>query len=200
MKYTPELAKALTTPPFRDIGLTGYSETLGLPRDNLELCDQLGRLVIDIGSGYGQFAHDISKIAAVLDMPTKVININPQLTVLDHREVTLDVNGNIKSQTASIAALVEKLPLCSGVADSIVSSWAFPLCNDERDDPPEEYVAGYSEIVRVLKPGGMAYVGPTYWPHKNLAVLNKIPNISVRAIESGSDSSLSSIRIRKLPS
>ncbi len=202
LKYVQSLRKpaesqyeaALVTPPRRDDGPYDYYTTLGLSEADDTLCQELGEVVIDIGSGYEEFSVQYKEVAAREGIDAEVININPHLSIPEFRS---DVTEQLGEQARpSVAGLVGELPLRDAIADSVVSSWAFPCTYDERREPEEAYVEPYREIVRVLKPGGTAYVGPTYSVQKNLGALEHVEGVHVEVVE-GRSPFMSMLRITK---
>lgn len=58
------------------------------------------------------------------------------------------------------AGLAQRLPFRNASFDRVTSTWAFPTCLYDCGGSNGAHVDGYSEILRVLKPGGMARLGP----------------------------------------
>lgn len=127
-------------------GLEEYLEILGI-----NLLDLRGR-VLDIGSGEEEL---FSKEASIHNIT--VDSVNPQL-IKDHVVVNVKKPAKvIPWQRRSIAAKVQALPIQDNSYDTIVSVYAV---TDPDYVPSDDMSKVVDNIVRVLKTGGKAYLGP----------------------------------------
>ena len=100
---------------------------------------------VDIGSGTGGFACEIAKIS---DMTVYALDIRNEMVEL--------MKGKIKEENLTGRVIpkigdVHALPFDCGFADLIVSRGSFHFWSDKRK--------AFSEIYRVLKRGGIGFVG-----------------------------------------
>ena len=119
----------------------------------LDLADRDG-VGIDVGSGPGTLIIELAK-------RTKHhwINADIDSNVFAHFHETAGMNG-LGGRVSSIRADVHELPFRDGYADVIVSRGSYHFWKDR--------VKAFNEIYRVLKPGGVAFIGRGFSP--NLAV------------------------------
>jgi len=178
---------------------TVYANHLGLSDDAAELSRQLGDLTLDLGSGHEYLAQALSSEAP----GTRVVSLNPKLYDEAFRGSIQERNWTSASRL-SVAGLAQALPFRSNRFSSAVSLFAFPTVFDEttRVDevlttPIEEYQRSYEELVRVLRPGGTAYLGPVWYEAKNMDALSHIPGIDARIVDPPAGT-LSALHIIKL--
>jgi ubiquinone/menaquinone biosynthesis C-methylase UbiE len=125
-------------------GLKEYKEFLEIPITR----KFLGEKVLDLGSGItGKFAKEAA------EQGIEIYSLTPAL-------IKAEARGKRESkdfEDIPVAGLVQNLPYKSNVFDSILSVWAVPahLPEDEKD-----YIESFKEILRVLKPGGKAFLAP----------------------------------------
>lgn len=110
--------------------------------------------VLDIGTGSGHIAHELSKNAQKVD----------SIDVVDERKETRGYEFSL--------ARDEKLPYASQSFDIVISNHVIEHTKDQR-----RHIA---EIMRVLKPGGFVYLATPnkFWlsdPHYKLAFINWLP-------------------------
>lgn len=139
--------------PLTDRSLAEYLEILDITPSHL------GTPVLDIGSGLHEL---FSRQASLLNI--SVISINPQLpesqTIIEAaREGFKDFPAH---QGRSLGAVAQALPFPEDCFDSVVSVFAVPFYLKPR---LEEYQIALSEIFRVLKPQGCAYLAPLDTDH-----------------------------------
>lgn len=120
--------------PDADLGLG-----CGLPTQFAKI--KKGDVVIDLGSGAG---NDCFIARAETGETGKIIGIDMTEAMIDRARVNAEKLGyhNVEFRLGEI----EKLPVTSNVADVIVSNCVLNLVPDKRK--------AFSEILRVLKPGG----------------------------------------------
>jgi SAM-dependent methyltransferase len=102
-------------------------------------------LALDIGGGPGALIVELARRTRLYWVD---VDINPNYLVpLAQRAEAAGVSDRV----AFMAANVEALPFRDGCADVIVSRGSYHFWPDTR--------RGFAEIWRVLKPGGVAYIG-----------------------------------------
>lgn len=117
--------------------------------------DDLGKTVLDIGSGRGErFAREAAKHGI------RVFSLNPQLADLLDRQkrksyIEKDEWITYSDQKRTATGLAQSLPYADKTFDTVISAWAVPF-----NLAPEDYSVSFKEIYRVLKPGGRAFMGP----------------------------------------
>ncbi len=128
--------------------LATYEKELGFDRKELQ-----GLTVLDLGSGATEkFSRELKQAGVEAD----VISLNPDLQKKSVRDM---VQEKADWQEKSIAATAQELPFMDQSFDRIfglnsVTLYANPRQGFERTE------RWLSEVVRVLKPGGEAIVGP----------------------------------------
>lgn len=100
---------------------------------------------IDVGSGPGTLAVELCKRT---DMHWINADINPHFFPYFY---DLAEKNGIAHRVSAIRADAQRLPFRTGYADVIVSRGSYQFWNDRKK--------GFKEIYRVLKPGGVAYIG-----------------------------------------
>lgn len=179
-----ELLRALGAAETTELGVEGYAETLGLPRDPQAIVDLLGDKILDIGSGHRGFARDMESS----DAEVEVVSLNPQLIDEDTRRAVEMYDTVYELSGPSVAGLVEALPFKDETFTGAVSSWGFPLVHDQdraMGDEPDgaelqgTYKAGYQEVARVLKPGGNAILGPVIDPVYNERIASEVEGLEI---------------------
>lgn len=123
-------------------GLEIYEKALGFKRKELE-----GKTVLDLGSG---ILEKFSRELAAEKIDANVVSLNPDYIAEEYRK-------RIKQlpdwQKMSVAGLGEELPFKNGSFDFV---FALSSITDWAHDPAKIC----AEIVRVLKDGGSAHIGP----------------------------------------
>jgi SAM-dependent methyltransferase len=109
--------------------------------------DLAGRegLALDIGGGPGTLAVELAKRSRLYWVDVDIER--KHFASLAERAKA----AGISDRVAFLGADVQALPFRDGAADVIVSRGSYPFWADKKQ--------GFAEIWRVLKPGGVAYVG-----------------------------------------
>lgn len=140
--------EAVTGTAYSDNGLFAYEKYLDFPVEKYFSCR-----VLDIGSGYGERFNTEAAGQGI-----KVISLNPELRKESARKKR---ERSLKRRRAeavdSVAGLAQNLPFKDESFEAVTS-----LCAIPKFLKPEinEYRQTFSEMVRVLKSGGKAYVFP----------------------------------------
>ena len=102
-------------------------------------------ICIDVGGGSGNLAIELAKIT---DLEVISLDIDPKATEIARRYVAA---SGLSHRVKTVTADVQKMPLADNVADLIVSRASYMFWPNK--------VKAFKEILRVLKPGGTAFVG-----------------------------------------
>ena len=136
----------------KDRDLAEYEKCLHFTDQDIE-----GKRVLDLGSGPNvTFAKEVS-----VKLPgTKVVSLDFDFNRARRSEFGLEnTRGDREESTHDLQreeGLFTKLPFRSGSFDVVVSFGAMPLYLDT----PDRIREGFQEVVRVLKSGGKAFIGP----------------------------------------
>lgn len=120
--------------------------------DMLEITERdLGSLVLDLGSGKSElFAREAQRKGI------NVVAVNPKLGEEKARKISSEeIKEDDSYERKAVAALAQALPFRDNCFDSVVSVVAVPSYVDPNDLPTV-----FKEILRVLKPGGKAFLSP----------------------------------------
>ncbi len=128
-------------------------------------CDGVG---IDVGSGPGTLIIELAKRTKHHWVNA---DIDPNAFTFFHE--TAGKNG-LTGRVSSIRADVHELPFRDGYADVIVSRGSYHFWKDK--------VKAFNEIYRVLKPGGVAFIGRGFSPN--------LPVETAREIRAGQGKSM----------
>lgn len=109
-------------------------------------CSSSDGIGLDVGGGAGNLVVELAKRAG--SMRWIDVDINPEYFPHVAR-LARDVD--VADRVGFLAADVQQMPFRDGYADFIVSRGSYPFWADKR--------TGFSEIYRVLKPGGAAFIG-----------------------------------------
>ena len=140
-----------------DRSMERYNELLGISIEELK-----GKTVLDLGSGLTErFAKEM------VTKGVNVVSVNPDLTSKFSRDLIKPERleelkrrwGFAKTKRESVAAIGQNLPFHDEVFDAVTSLYAISLYLPEEHD---EWRAAFNELLRVLKPGGRAYVAPFF--------------------------------------
>jgi len=102
-------------------------------------------LALDIGGGPGTLVVELAKRSRQYWVDVD-INRNNLTPVAERAK-----EAGVSDRVAFLGADVQALPFRDGVADVIVSRGSYPFWADTKQ--------GFAEVWRVLKPGGVAYIG-----------------------------------------
>ncbi|TSC60552.1 MAG: hypothetical protein LiPW15_430 [Parcubacteria group bacterium LiPW_15] len=131
------------TRPIEGRGLDEYEKTLGFRREELS-----GKTVMDLGSGPTE---RLSRELKELGIDANVISVNPDYKNEKYRKVIIT---NPEWQRKSVAAIGQELSFQDNSIDEVLGLYSVSWYVD----------AGFEhilqEIYRVLKPGGIARIGP----------------------------------------
>lgn len=172
-----ELVAALEVPKLFSDDLERPLQDLGLFRlDDEALLDTFAGVTLDIGSGVEGFARGLQEKAAKLGHQITVISMNPQFVdwhrgrnnkiIHTYEDIRKTIDGEpfgpdyLERHRLAVAGLVQALPFRDDSFDTVVSTWCFPTVFQEWGRSPAQFTAGFSEIIRVLKPGGVARLSP----------------------------------------
>lgn len=126
-----------------------YKRFLGIPISR----KFLGETVLDLGAGY---SGELPEHAARRGI--KVYSLSESFSDEHYRKLLKKhLSSKLNKKFPFTAGLAQELPFKSNSFDSVLSCWAIPMYLETNK---EEHEAAFKEIVRVLKPGGKAYLGP----------------------------------------
>lgn len=154
MSYSPELIHALNTP----MGNTQLPDTLY--NLGLEELPQEG-VLLNIGSSDAAI---FERQAAIRYPNLKIFSVDPNLVDSEYRadfphgkayELPLSAH-EFSAQVIALPALAQHLPFRDGAFDIVISHAAIPIYLPNH----EAYGDALSNIHRVLKPSGYAYLAP----------------------------------------
>jgi len=103
-------------------------------------------IAVDAGSGPGYWAIELAKIAP--DLKVYALDIDPEAVKIIRRNVAA---AGLESRVEAVEGNVQEMPFTDGFADLVISRGSYPFWKDK--------VAAFREIRRILKPGGVAYIG-----------------------------------------
>jgi len=102
-------------------------------------------IAVDAGSGPGYWAIELAKIT---DLKVYALDIDPEAVKIVRRNIA---RAGLEGRVEAVESNVQKMPFADGFADLVVSRGSYPFWQDK--------VAAFKEIRRILKPGGVAFVG-----------------------------------------
>ena len=131
---------------YKDVGLEALVEGLNLSPTEVE--DFRGKRILDLGAGaHLQFARGLEKAGINAD----VVSLSPAFADKYWREA---MKGR-KESDMLVAAMGEQLPFADESFDRIVSDDVLEHLHTHK-----RYILFLKEVVRVLAPKGLAYLGP----------------------------------------
>ena len=123
--------------------LREYAKMLGFTFDELK-----GKHILDLGSGPGAaFESDVRK----RKLTRHVVSVSPDYVFSRHRRKLKKFNPAV----TGVSATGDRLPFAPNTFDTVVSLHLFEHIT------VEDFVEIVYEAMRVLKPGGSFYIGPT---------------------------------------
>jgi len=137
-----------------------YPHLAGFITETLDLKEKNG-IGIDIGGGPGDLIIELSKL--IPNIYWINVDINPYYI---QYLVNKSIENNCISQVGSLCEDVKKLPLKDNYADVIVSRGSFQFWGNIEK--------GFSEIYRVLKPEGNAFIGRGFPPNLPIEIAQDI--------------------------
>jgi SAM-dependent methyltransferase len=102
-------------------------------------------VAVDAGSGPGYWSIELAKIT---ELKVYAVDLNPEAVKIIRRNVQ---KAGLAGRVEAVEGNVQKMPFTDGFADLVVSRGSYPFWKDK--------VAAFKEIHRILKPGGVAYIG-----------------------------------------
>ena len=124
-----------------------------------ELADKSG-IGIDLGSGPGTLIVELAKRTKLHWVNA---DINPHFFAGFYRKAE---DAKVGHRVSAVFADAHALPFRSGYADIIVSRGTFEFWQDK--------VRAFGEVHRVLKPGGVAFIGRGFSPNLPVEVARKV--------------------------
>ena len=138
-----------------------------------------GRL-LDIGCGPGHMGFAVMDLG---DFTADFCDINPQAVEIARRRVPgRGYAGKVTVHTADVHAL----PFSDGTFDLIVSRGSMPFWDDQ--------CRAFTELYRVLRPEGWAYIGGGLGGRKHIERIEKLKESSACGIRSGPRKNSKSLR------
>jgi SAM-dependent methyltransferase len=102
-------------------------------------------VAVDAGSGPGYWAIELAKAT---EMKVHALDLDPEAVAIARRNIKA---AGLEGRVEAVQGNVQKMPFPDGFADLVVSRGSYPFWKDK--------VAAFREIRRILKPGGVAFVG-----------------------------------------
>ena len=102
-------------------------------------------VAVDAGSGPGYWAIELAKAT---DLKVYALDLDPEAVNIARRNIA---RAGLEGRVEAVEGDVQKMPFADGFADLVVSRGSYPFWKDK--------IAAFREIRRILKPGGVAYVG-----------------------------------------
>ena len=133
-------------------------------------------VAVDLGGGEGSLAVEL---ASITDLTVYSVDINPAAVRLCHMMAD---QSRLTGRVLAIEADATDLPLREGLADLVVSRNSL----FQWPDP----VAGLREAYRILKPGGVAYMGGGFSRLLDAGVLRRLVEWSENKLRQKPDSML----------
>lgn len=102
-------------------------------------------MCVDAGAGGGYLAIELAKIT---DLEIKALDIDPDAIDIAERNIR---KAGLTRKVKAVLGDVQKMPFADISVDLVVSRGSYPFWKDK--------VKAFREIWRILKPGGVAFIG-----------------------------------------
>jgi ubiquinone/menaquinone biosynthesis C-methylase UbiE len=102
-------------------------------------------VAVDAGSGPGYWAIELAKIT---DLKVYALDLDPEAVKIVRRNAA---QAGLDGRIEAVEGNVQKMPFADGFADVVISRGSYLFWTDK--------VAAFKEIRRILKPGGVAFIG-----------------------------------------
>jgi len=102
-------------------------------------------VAVDAGSGPGYWSIELAKAT---DLRVYALDLDPEAVKIVRRNIK---SAGLEGRVEAVEGNVQKMPFKDDFADLVISRGSYPFWKDK--------VAAFKEILRILKPGGVAYVG-----------------------------------------
>lgn len=165
-------------------GIDEYAFSFGMDRKKFLNWLQNKQHVLDLGAGGGSLEKEIEILKVNSHISTKIValdllyknkkgvDFSNYATHLSFHNSSIvpslqELNKvNSKFEQNSISAIFQNLPFADNVFDGILASYSFVQLEDKG-----ELAKSYNEVLRVLKPGGEAFItlaGVNLWLPENI--------------------------------
>jgi len=148
--YTPQTFDIIANALFKNVYRLLARQIYGDYGINEGLC-------IDVGSGPCGLSIELAKIT---DLQFFALDIDPAVFPIARRKLN---EARLMRRFSLVTGDAQDMPFKDGLADLIVSRGSFLFWDDQ--------IAGFREIYRVLKPGGVAFIGGgmgRFLPHEDM--------------------------------
>jgi SAM-dependent methyltransferase len=102
-------------------------------------------VAVDAGCGPGYWGIELAKIT---DLKVVALDLDPEAVKIVRRNAA---EAGLQDRVEAVEGNVQKMPFADGYADLVISRGSYPFWPDK--------VSAFREIHRILKPGGVAYIG-----------------------------------------
>ncbi len=102
-------------------------------------------LAVDAGCGPAYWAIAMAKASG---LQVRALDVDPEALAIADRNIAA---AGVKDRVRTLQGDIHKIPLPDGCADLVVSRGSLPFWKDK--------VQAFREIKRILKPGGVAFIG-----------------------------------------
>jgi SAM-dependent methyltransferase len=133
--------------PVANRSIEQYEDYLKIPITK----EFLGENVLDLGSGLlGYVAKEAAKRGV------KIFSLSPDFSNPGLKNYIKEIRADV-----AVSGLAQELPYKNDVFDSVLSVWAIPVHLPRTE---HDHIQSFAEIIRVLKPGGKAFLSPVNNP------------------------------------